>query len=299
MLTTSVACYKTFIMWLNYENIVALINYLTEEPFKPLDSDEIKIRQQYDNIIRNNTLCYTILIVGSYAFAVLASLFTHFRYKRLKYREWIPYDYSSNVIYCFTYIQQMLGGYHCVITNVAIDSLMCALLMHICCQIDILEYRLKKLLSNHLTVGYCVRHHNRIFEFAQIVNIKFTKIIGFQFLASMMITCSNLYQVAKSTLNTDHIALIMFTSCMLTEIFIYCWFGNKVKLKSLQVTDTIFQMEWPMLGNSVKKSLLMIMKRAMIPIEVTTVYILTMNLDSFVMFLKTSYSIYNLLTQVK
>lgn len=54
-------------------------------------------------------------------------------------------------------------------------------------------------------------------------------------------------------------------------------------LQSLQLSDTIFQMEWPNSVNSVKKSLLIIMKRSMIPIEVTTVYILTMNLDSFVM----------------
>ncbi|XP_018403365.1 PREDICTED: odorant receptor 46a-like [Cyphomyrmex costatus] len=234
---------------------------------------------------QNNTLGYTVLVVGSFCFtSLLTSLFTHVRHKRLKYREWLPYDYSSNIlIYGLTYIQQMLGGYYCVIVNVAIDTLMCGFLMHICCQIEILENRLKKILSKQITLGYCIRHHNQIFEFAETVNVKFTKIIGFQFLSSTMIMCSNLYQVAKATLNSDHISLIMFTCCMLTEIFIYCWFGNQVKLKSLQLTDSIFQMNWPILDNNVKKSLLLIMKRAMTPIEISTVYILTMNLDSFVM----------------
>jgi len=41
-------------------------------------------------------------------------------------------------------------------------------------------------------------------------------------------------------------------------------------------------MEWPIVENSVKKSILIIMKRAMIPIEISTLYILTINLDSFV-----------------
>jgi len=50
-------------------------------------------------------------------------------------------------------------------------------------------------------------------------------------MASMMIFCSNLYQLTKSTLNADHFSLILYTGCMLTQIFIYCWFGNKVKLK--------------------------------------------------------------------
>ncbi|XP_024872655.1 odorant receptor 46a-like [Temnothorax curvispinosus] len=171
--------------------------------------------------------------------------------------------------------------------------------MHICCQIEILEYRLRKILSNQLTVAYCVRHHNRIFEFSQLVNINFTKIIGFQFMASVMITCTNLYQLTKSTFNADHFSLITFTGAMLTQIFIYCWFGNKVKLKSLQLTDSIFQMEWPKMNNNVKKSLLIIMKRAMTPIEISSLYILTMNLDSFVSLLKTSYSVYNLLIQVQ
>lgn len=52
MLTSSAACYKVFIMWLNYEKIAALINCLTEVPFKPLNLGEIEIRRQYDKIIR-------------------------------------------------------------------------------------------------------------------------------------------------------------------------------------------------------------------------------------------------------
>jgi len=52
MLNMSASCYKFYIASLSYKNIVTLINYLTEEPFKPLDLDEIKIRRQYDKIIR-------------------------------------------------------------------------------------------------------------------------------------------------------------------------------------------------------------------------------------------------------
>lgn len=52
MLTSSASCYKIFIMWLNYEKIAELINYLTEVPFKPLNSGEIEIRRQYDKLIR-------------------------------------------------------------------------------------------------------------------------------------------------------------------------------------------------------------------------------------------------------
>ncbi|XP_071631654.1 uncharacterized protein [Temnothorax longispinosus] len=190
-LTVSVSCYKIFIAWLSYKNIAALINYLTEEPFKPLDLGEMKIRKQYDKIIRNNTLRYTILIVTSWTSLILTSLLTDFRHRKLTYRGWIPYDYSSYATFCFT--------------------------------------------------------------FARMVNTRFTQIIGLQFMASTM---------------------------------------------SLQLTNSIFQMEWPIVENSVKKSILIIMKRAMTPIEISTIYILNINLDSFVVLLKTSYSVYNVLLQV-
>jgi len=52
LLTSSAACYKIFIVWLNYEKIAALINCLIEEPFKPLNLSETKIQRQYDKIIR-------------------------------------------------------------------------------------------------------------------------------------------------------------------------------------------------------------------------------------------------------
>ncbi|XP_011882883.1 PREDICTED: odorant receptor 46a, isoform A-like [Vollenhovia emeryi] len=247
----------------------------------------------------SNTIRYTSLVGTSCSFIALMSLLTDFRHNRLTYREWVPYNYSSYITYYLTYAQQMISTFHCASVNVACDTLFCGFLMHICCQIEILEYRLKNILSNQFTLGYCVHHHNRILQYAQVVNMRFTSIIGFQFMASMMVICSTLYQLTKSALSTNHVPLIMYSSCMLTQIFIYCWFGNKVKSKSLQLTDSIFHMEWPILDNSNKKGLLVIMKRAITPIEISTVYILTINLDSFVSLLKTSYSVYNLLGRVQ
>lgn len=52
MMNLFAACCKIFLMYLNYEKIAALINCLTEVPFKPLNLDEMEIRRQYEKIIR-------------------------------------------------------------------------------------------------------------------------------------------------------------------------------------------------------------------------------------------------------
>lgn len=109
------------------------------------------------------------LIGTSCSFVALVSLFTDFRHKRLTYREWVPYNYSSHITYCLTYAQQMISALHTASVNVACDTLFCGLLMHICCQIEILEYRLKNILSDQFTLGYCVQHHNRILQLVIIL----------------------------------------------------------------------------------------------------------------------------------
>jgi len=121
-------------------------------------------------IFRSNTLRYSILIASSWTVMNFMSLLTDFKHKKLRYREWIPYDYSSYMMFCVTYAHQILSTFYCASVNVACDTLICGFLMHVYCQIEILEYRLKKILTNHSILDYCIRHHNSIFEL--VIKIK-------------------------------------------------------------------------------------------------------------------------------
>lgn len=69
-------------------------------------------------------------------------------------------------------------------------------------------------------------------RYAFRLNNKFRMTIAMQFIVSTLVVCSNLYQMTKSsTVNASYLPLLLYMSCMLTQIFIYCWYGNKVKLK--------------------------------------------------------------------
>lgn len=69
------------------------------------------------------------------------------------------------------------------------------------------------------------------FRFAFIVNATFRMVITIQFLMSMLVVCFNLYQLTQLRIGARYIRLAMFMCCMLTQIFVYCWYGNEVKLK--------------------------------------------------------------------
>lgn len=113
---------------------------------------------------RTKTLWYTILVETTCACITMTSLFTDFRKGNLTYRAWLPYDYySSTIVFCLTYAHQLISLTAGSLVNVACDSLICGLLVHLCCQIEILECRLSKVSSNHGIIRDCVQHHDGIF----------------------------------------------------------------------------------------------------------------------------------------
>ncbi|KAF3054557.1 Odorant receptor 020 [Nylanderia fulva] len=297
MLALVISCCKMIGLLINRKNIEMLTNILIRKPFIPLEADEIEIRHRFDKTIQTNSLCYTILVETTCICIALTSVFTNFRKGTLTYREWTPYN--SSVIFRIMYTRQLISTLFGSMVNVACDTLICGLLLHVCCQLEILECRLRKFTLGRNNLRECLRQHDGIFKFAFMVNEKFKIIIGIQFIVSTLVVCSNLYQLAKMTMTSvQAFPLILYTCSMLAQILIYCWYGNEVKLKSVELVSNVFKTEWLELDQSGKKSLLIIMNRSLIPIEFSSAYILTLNLDSFVNLLKTSYSAYNILQQM-
>ncbi|XP_020291766.1 odorant receptor 46a-like [Pseudomyrmex gracilis] len=299
MLTVFVAGYKQVYMWIDRKNVMMIINVLEKKPFAPCEAREEIIQQKFERLIRRSTLRYLIIVLGAIISVIATSVFLEFKKRNLTYKAWIPFDYSNFVVYFLIYSYQLVGMATSGIVNVACESVISGLLLHICCQLEILEYRLTKLTHSENILPDCIRHHNLIFEYACTVNNMFAKIIALQFAVSMLVVCSNMYRIAMATDFATIISLLVYTSAILTQIFIYCWFGNEVKLKSVHLMSGIYNMEWPTLSNNNKRNLLIIMKRSLTPIEFSSVYILTLNLESFVSLLKMSYSMYNVLHQTQ
>jgi len=53
-------------------------------------------------------------------------------------------------------------------------------------------------------------------------------------------------------------------------------------MQSRQLINNVFEMEWFKFNENAQKSLLMIVRRAAVPIEFTSASVISMNLESFV-----------------
>lgn len=112
-----------------------------------------------------NTLHYAILVEFSSLYSVVQSFFTAYWEEKLTFRAWLPFDYSTTVLFHFIYFHQLVGLLVGAILHVACDSVICGLLLHVCCQIEILNSRLKKIIDNPEMLRDCVIQHNLIMKF--------------------------------------------------------------------------------------------------------------------------------------
>ncbi|XP_076180557.1 odorant receptor 10-like [Ptiloglossa arizonensis] len=133
-----------------------------------------------------------------------------------------------------------------------------------------------------------------------MIQEKFKMMLGIQLASSTLVVCFNLYQMSNTPItNPKNLEYVTLMACMTTQSFIYCWYGNELKLKSVEIVEAIFHLDWMFLDQRCKNDLLIIMARAMNPFELTCAYIVTMDVDTFVAILKLSYSTYNLLQRTK
>ncbi|XP_076377261.1 odorant receptor Or1-like isoform X2 [Megalopta genalis] len=256
----------------NRNSIAILMTATQRKPYLPIDDKETKIETSFD--VTNEDP----------------------KNRVLAYRAWIPYNYySSLVLYSVTYAHQALSLIIGSLINVGFDSLFSGLILSICSQLEILGHRLQNIQNDTQSARECARHHDFIYKFATKMNEDFQTVLLVQFLSSMTISCFCLYRITQTELGDRLPETMVYAVCFLFQLFFYCWYGNEVRLKSLEIPDMIFASNWESLNQNTKSTLLMIMLRATFPIEFTSAYVLAVNLKAFMMVIKTSYSAYNLL----
>ncbi|CAL7950600.1 unnamed protein product [Xylocopa violacea] len=279
-------------------NIARLVDWLQKEPFLPVNAEENEIHAKFEKITDWHTIGYVSLLLISSFWIYGRSIVTDFKSREFSTTLWVPYDYSPAWIFVLTYLHQLTAATVCSISCVAGDSLYSGLLIHIYCQFEILEHRLKNITQERgYTVKLCVRHHDRIYKFAEMVNGEFKVIVFIQFCTSMFVLCFNLYRMSQIKMDARFVEMALYTICTLTQIFYYCWYGNEVKLKSVQLSGAIFESDWMSLNNSGRKAFQIMMVRAIRPLELNTGQIISVDLECFMAVLKTSYSTFNVLQQ--
>ncbi|XP_076761374.1 odorant receptor 46a-like [Xylocopa sonorina] len=215
------------------KEIIDLVNMFLQEPCTTSNTDEERIQMKYDDRVRRTTLRYTILIEVSVSITIFNSYLTNFQHGRLTYNSWIPYNYTSEILFPLTFAFQLAPIVVLSLVHGAADALFFGVLTQIYCQFDILLFRLNDVTAiSQGTLQKFVRHHNCIYQLAETMNKTLYLTIFSQIFGSSLLLCLSLVQLIRvDMLSTEFFATMCYMLVMTLQSFLYCWYGNEVKLK--------------------------------------------------------------------
>ncbi|KAH0953405.1 OrE6 [Eciton burchellii] len=312
LLTIVAVCCKATLVVIRRNAIINIAQILLKKPYKFQDADEMAIQRKFDEFIRSYSIKYSLLCMSSLTGVTIGSLL-NIIHGYLPYRVWLPYDSNIAAMFWITSVQQIVSLIFATIINVATETLISGLIMQTCAQIEIFQNRIHKLIisktATHMKHSFAssntrsslfsefIRHHLGIYEYAKTLNIVFNPIFFVQFFSSIIVLCTSVYYLSRHITESGSATFVVYTIGMFVQIYIYCWSGNEVIIKSTSVGDAMYQLDWHLLPVSERKELMIIMIRSTIPIKFTSSFLITLSYQSYSNILKTSYSTFNLLQQ--
>ncbi|XP_063925639.1 odorant receptor Or1-like [Zophobas morio] len=221
---------KVYFFTQNIGRLKKLLSLLKKDVFQPRNERQVEMIKPILNFWKN--------VHGSFMFIVVSTIIVQSINKnQLPFSAWYPYDYTISPLYELTYLYQVVGMWYIALSNVNIGTLFYALLTYVVVQCDILCDDCKNLtgplISNQRIIS-CIKHHKEILSFSESVNDLFEMVILGQFVTSTIVIATTLFMLTLvDPLSKEGLITVLYAMAVITEIFIYCWFGNQVDLKTL------------------------------------------------------------------
>ncbi|XP_062564187.1 odorant receptor 94a-like [Armigeres subalbatus] len=226
---------------------------------------------------------------------------------------WVPIDRDHINNYYILAVYQIVGmTAHCLL-NVSGDVNIAYLLSTAGKQLDLLSYNLaqlpvyptrsdiekelyKKKFEEH------IQQYNRIYDFARETEKQVSWSVFAQICASGVTICAVIFRLS-ATSALDNVSstfyMYFYLISMLTQIFLPCYSGNDVTLKSQKLTNALYTSDWYRLALNDRKDLKMMMLRTNKPIRLKAGNFFNFNLDDFTSTLNRSYSLYAVINRQK
>ncbi|XP_063827150.1 odorant receptor 94b-like [Ostrinia nubilalis] len=230
---------------------------------------------------------------------------------------WTNLDHSKPtffvILLMYSYYVTTLVG----IANTTMDAFMGTVLYQCKTQLRILRMNLENLIERATTVVKensdeifdkvldklfleCLEHYRQISETNRRLQDIFGTSILVQFGIGGWILCMAAYKmIGLNILSIEFASMTLFITCILTELFLYCYYGNEVTVESDRMVEAVYAMEWLHAPLRFKRSLVLLMERAKRPLRPAAGLIIPLSLNTFVTILRSSYTFYAVLRQTK
>ncbi|KAJ3663301.1 hypothetical protein Zmor_007602 [Zophobas morio] len=213
----------------------------------PKNTEQIKLVQPDLNIWK---LVFTILQLSCWTtvvFIISAPILQ--RKHELPTPAWFPFNTNISPNYELTYFYQSLGVTVVVAVVISLDVFVMNWMMIIGVQCEILCDNLKNIKNENNNFNKklidCIRHHKVIVSLAENCNNRYEMLFLCQLPNSSLTLALTMFQATLvEPASSDVITALAYGAAAVIQIFMYCWFGNRVEFK---VSDTRTNFYFPKL----------------------------------------------------
>ncbi|KZC15162.1 Putative odorant receptor 13a [Dufourea novaeangliae] len=254
---------KLIVAWMNHNVLCDILSTMEEdcEKYARLDTNNF-ISKTADLSVRLTSviLCLYLMSVGSYVAGTLAFQNTNVS-RELLLKMDLPFDISESPAYELT-------------------------ILHVGCHVDLLCHILTAVSSEDIgQLRFVVSRHQEIIVFTKKVEKLFTYIALSQLVSNTLITCCVGFIIAISIHMENGIPLliksILFYFAICLEVFIYCFAGEYLDIKSDLLGKAAYNSLWYDSESSKSRLIVPLLLRSQKGFPLTFGKFSTLNLESF------------------
>ncbi|XP_017064237.1 odorant receptor 2a [Drosophila eugracilis] len=238
--------------------------------------------------------------------------------RELLYPAWFGIDWMhSTTNYVIIYIYQLFGLVVQAIQNCASDSYPPAFLCLLTGHMRALELRVRRIgyLPDNFKEDYdswreevyeelveCIRDLMRVYRLREIIQRVLSVACMAQFACSAAVQCTVamhfLYMADDNDLTAMIISIVFFTAVTL-EVFVICYFGDRMRTQSEALCDAFYACNWVDQLPKFKRDLLFTLARTQRPSLIYAGYYIALSLETFEQVIRFTYSAFTLLLRAK
>lgn len=230
---------------------------------------------------------YVLFYMTSFSSAVLGVLYlVIFKdVRKLTCEIWYPFDYTANNLNLMYSLIWGSWPLTTAATNViAADFCLFAIVFVLSIEFRIIGEKLKIAINEgkESNLRQLLYHQQELFEISDDIKSLFTFIFFYTFIQGAVSISSCGFQLFAAEYITDTIFSVCYTASSVSQVFLYCFFGEKLKTSSQDVSKNIFESNWFELENiEMKKDLLFVAMRSQKACVLSGFGFVTLTIETF------------------
>ncbi|XP_045776312.1 odorant receptor 49b-like [Maniola jurtina] len=316
LFTQATVCYKVTVFIVNKKNLRELLDFMKVDIFDPQTSYHNKVL--YTNARKVKKLCAVFLVTAIMTVNLWAimPLFDNAESRFFPFKIWMPVDPQKSPQYQLGYLYQITCIYCSAMLFFAVDSTILSMVMFGCAQLEIIIDKMQKLQTAPLSLNWkpekynqvigennklfieCLRHHQAVIRFIEMLEDTYHANIFFQLCATVGIICIIGLRISfAEPSSVQFYSMLNYMATMLSQLYLYCWCGSELTTKSQDLRVWLYQCPWYEQDVKFRLSLLLAMERMKRPIILKAGHYIPLSRPTFVSIVRSSYSYFAVLKQ--